>query len=200
MLGQQGGAAGRHHGLAHQKGQLGARPVRQAEMDGGVHGFELEVELGQPRRQVDGDARVGAEELRQARRQPARAEGGEDGQVQAAAARVGPKAQRGRGDAHQRAPDFLRIGLAGRAQAHGLALAHKELRLQPLLQRADLAADGALRQVQLGRSCREALVPGRRLEGAQQGHGGQETAGQQHGRGRWGNRGRGILFGNDLWA
>src|SRR2546429_3290974 len=37
-----------------------------------------------------------------------------------------------------------------RTEPHGLALAHKELRLQPLLQRSDLAADGALRQVQLG--------------------------------------------------
>ena len=177
MAGRHIGAAGRHHGLAHEELQLRARPVRQAEMDGRIHGFELEIELRQPRGQVDGDARMGAEELRQPRRQPARAEGRQDGQVQAAALRIGAKAQRGIGDARQGSAYLLRIGLARSAQAHGLALAHEQLGAQALLQRANLAADGALRQMQLGGRCGKALMPRRGLEGAEQGHGGQKATG-----------------------
>ena len=165
------GAAGGHHGFTHQKLQLRPGPVRQAKVDASVYRLELEIKLRQPRGQVDGDAGVRTEKLRQARRQPACAKSGQDGQIEAAALRVGAKTQGGVGDAHERAANLQRIGLPCGAEAHGLALAHKQLGTQPLFQRPDLPADGALRQVQLPRSSRKALVAGRCLKGAQQGHG-----------------------------
>ena len=180
VLRPHGGAAGRHHGFTHQKLQLCARPMRQAKVDAGVDRLQLKIKLRQACGEVDGDARMLAEKLRQARCQPAGAKGGQNGQIQAAALRVGAQPQGGIRNAHQRTPNFLGIGLPGRTQAHGLAFTHKQIRTQPVFQRTNLPADRALRQIQLGCGSGKALVPGRGLKSTQQRHGWQKTSGQLH--------------------
>ncbi|MBO1925819.1 hypothetical protein J4711_14200 [Staphylococcus epidermidis] len=90
---------------------------------------------------------MSAEELRQPRRQPA--EGRQYGQVQAAALRVGAKAQRGALEMRTRAARISARGLARGAEAHGLAFAHKSS-VPRRSSSAHLAADGALREMQLG--------------------------------------------------
>ncbi len=121
------------------------------EMDGGIDGIEPEIEGGEPGDEVDRDARIGGEKAAEARRQPARAEGRQNGEVQRTAMRVGAQVQRGAGDTAQRLADLARIGVAGKRQAHGLAFAQEKLDAELLLQRLDLAADGALRQVEFAR-------------------------------------------------
>ncbi|MDT4877529.1 hypothetical protein FQZ97_1130570 [compost metagenome] len=138
----------------------------------------MEVKGHQPRRQIDGDAGVVRQKLRQPGREPAGAKGRKDGQVQRAAPGVGPKGQSGGGHAPQRGPDFLGVGLARHGQADHLALPGEQLGAELFLQRPDLPADRALREVELAGGRREAAQPGGRLKGSEHAHRWQEPWGE----------------------
>ena len=71
------------------------------------------------------------------------------------------------GDATKRLTYRREVGFPGRGQDHLPCQPLEQLHTQPLLQQADLLADGASSDVQLVRGLLEAEMAGRRLEGAQ---------------------------------
>lgn len=90
-----------------------ARPIRRAEVNGGVQRFEAEVERRQPRGEIQGDAGMRVQEIRQSRCKPARAQGGQDREVQRSAAWIGAEGEGGAGDPIQRLTDLAGIDTAG---------------------------------------------------------------------------------------
>ncbi len=169
VLRLQLGRTGGHHLFLAQQHGLGARPLAGAEMDGRIQRLEPEIEDAQPRHQVQRDPRMGRQKPRQPRRQPARAEGRQDGQVQRPAIGIGAQVQGRRRDAFQGVADVAGIGLAARRQTDGLAFAMEQLDFQLVFQGLDLAADRALRQVQLARRAGDAAQTGGGLESLEMG-------------------------------
>ena len=71
------------------------------------------------------------------------------------------------GDATKRLAYQRQVGFPGGGQDHLARQPLEQLHAQPLLQQADLLADGASSDVQLVRGLLEAEMASRRLEGAQ---------------------------------
>ena len=149
-------------------------------MDRRVERIDRKVERAEPGREIERDARVLGDERRQARREPACAESGQDGEIEGAAVGVGAKFERRRGDALQRVAHLGGVGAAGDGELHRLTLAQEQRRAERLLEQTDLPADGALRQAQLLGRGGEAFGPRRRLESAQVGHRGEKSPRQGH--------------------
>ena len=154
--------------------QARAGPDRLAVVDGRVELLRLEVERQDARREVDRDARVRLVEGGDARDQPLRAEGRQDGEVQhAALAARGLQLEHDRLQPVEQAAQLGAEGLGRGRRPHARMLAPEERDAQALLEGTDLTADRALSAMQLLGGAREALVAQGGVEGLQGGHGGQ---------------------------
>jgi hypothetical protein len=169
MACSEGRAADRHHRLVHQIGAGRAGPVRCAEVDGGVEGLLREVEGLGARREIHRDFRMPRDEAAQARDQPARAQRGQHGQVEQPAAGRRHHLLAGARQLLQHGAHVGRIDAADVGEHDALAHAMEQRDAQLLLELADLPRHRALREVQLVRRARDAVVPRGRLEGEQVG-------------------------------
>ena len=143
-------------------------------MDGEVAAVAAQVEWVAAAVEAEFDARVMGAEVRQARDQPARREGGQHGDGQKCRLPpCGDGARDGAGEVGEVMGQFPRQRLPGGRQPHRAPFAPEEPQAQRGLQIAHLTADSALRDAQLFRRAGVAFVAGSGLEGAQRGEGGK---------------------------
>jgi len=133
-------------------------------MDRGIDGVEIEIERRWPPKQIEMYIRKLRDEARQSLSEPARAEGRQDAERERTAQGIGADIEGGGADTAQGLADVARIALSGKRQANGLLLTHEELEPKPLLERLDLPADRALREIELARRIGNAARPGGSLE------------------------------------
>lgn len=164
--------------LADQVAGIGTGPVAVAVLDGGVEfmrhreivrmlvAHEVERHLGQ-----------GALEVAQPREQPLCREGRRHREIErAAAAAVRHELRRRRLQRRHRGAGGVEVGGAGVRQLQPARLADEEPLSQVILQRRDVAADGALGHAQFARCHGEGMVLCRGVESVQFGNGRAEAA------------------------
>ena len=165
-LGEQGGRAHHQRLVLQKRLHLHARrPPARAAPQGQVEGFG-----GMVRRQGAGDdlgfdVRVLGHKAGQPGDQPAHRKAGPHIDLDAAQPGVAPQRLGGGADLRERRAD-LRVKLVARCgEQHLPRLALEQVHAQVGLQRLDLAADGAVGDMQLQRCVGKALVPRRRHKG-----------------------------------
>jgi hypothetical protein len=126
-------------------------------------------QLVQTRRLADAgsDLRLSAAELREPRPQIIDVDATMHPNMQQVRDALGPELGGRLGDATKRLAYRRQVGFPGGGQDHLARQPLEQLHAQPLLQQADLLADGASSDVQFVRGLLEAEVASRRLEGAQ---------------------------------
>jgi hypothetical protein len=146
-------------------------------MNCGVQPLRSKVYLPDPRCEMHRNVRVAAQKARQARHQPAGAEGGQYGQRQLVGA--GPKRQRGVPQLAQSRTHGVSVIRAFRRGHHIARAALQKSHAKLTLQRCDLPRHSRLRQRQFLCCGGKAAKAGHSLEGLQRRGGGQIAAGRR---------------------